>query len=239
MLASELYALSQSRKCDGPWICHWCGGPCDGILQHDDPGGIPFIKGVNPQQAKRLTSPYYCIGCWLWRRTSLTATFLDGSYKDRQMPIRHSWWITKDGATAINWLDKQRLLPLLLKPPCSFCVALIDEPIYEPNKQPIRNEIHLAFANDISVIKAETTLQFTINNTAHTYNVYELEQATKYQGLTGRMPGVRALIKWMELPPPKPLESSSGRKYASKIGNPKQLASDPCIKATVRMSGIP
>src|SRR5262245_42510004 len=108
MRASELYAFSQGHLCEGKERCHWCTGPCTQKWMHDDIPHQPFRKSA--QLPRYVAGPYVCAGCWLWRRKSLTAWFLDGGFKDRQEPKKLSWLITVDGAKAVktgrgNFLD--------------------------------------------------------------------------------------------------------------------------------------
>ena len=192
MLASELYALSQSSKCQGNYKCHWCSGPCTKLWFHDDPPPIPFTKSTST--AKFPPGLYVCVGCWLFRRQSVTINFLRGKIqKDRQSLSKHSLLITREGVWGLDKLDYQNIYEILLKPPSLFCLALITE----GNK----NSLQLATINDNVEVKADTPLHFTINNIQHTYTVYELEDAlltfTSGNGSPGKEPGVRALVNFL------------------------------------------
>lgn len=188
--------------------CHWCAAKCTRELFHDDPPPVPFTK--TKSQAKRPASPYCCRGCWLWRRQRLGITYLTGSWKDGrprdgQTPANHSWWITPDAALALTQPDFPQLWELLCKPPKCFVLALVSPPVYFPNgqvdpKTVVGNWLHLAVGNDLEKVEMGTQLGFTINNVAHTYSVYELQNAFR-DGDAGKEPGVQALIRFLGSPP--------------------------------------
>lgn len=196
MLASELFAISQSTSCKGDQECHWCSAPCNrGQLHDDDPPMIGIKR--NAQMARRPGNPWICNGCRLWRRPRVTINFLNGSFLDGQTARRHSWWITEEGAQAINpeWTKKedwsvtyQMLWTKILKPPLRFCLALLDGP------SPIENHLQLCVANDLPVVKASTLLSFTVNGVVFRYSIYELKEALR-RGQSGKEPGVGELIR--------------------------------------------
>jgi hypothetical protein len=183
--ASELYALSQGGKCTGKEECYWCTAPCERKWVHDDAPPVPFTK--KKTTAKRPGNLYICTGCWMYRMERITIRFLDNTFKDRQKPQSHSWWITKEDARSIGKYDYDTLYSYLLNPPLIFSLSLISD-INIPNL------LQLQLLNNLDKIQAETELQFTLNNIPHTYTVYELEEGLKH-GSEGKMPGVQALIR--------------------------------------------
>ena len=195
--ASELYARSQSRQCEGPWRCHWCGGPCGNSVIHDD---LPELVGVkrNQKLARCPANPWMCVGCQLWRRGRLTITWLHGAGSlDGQTPREHGWLITDEWANAVHPAGGTELVKLLLNPPDRFALLLLTEP--RLNNEPrrpgaIQNQIHLAHLNEHTDLKADTPLAFTLDNVTFTYTVYDLEQAF-ITGTDGKEPGVRALFE--------------------------------------------
>lgn len=195
--ASELYALSQGSRCEGRWLCHWCGAKCGDRTPHDD---LPEMPGTprNKSLAKRPADPWMCNGCKLWRRGRLTITYMhgDGSM-DGQEPRNHSWLITPEWASAVHPAGSPDLAELLMKPPVCFALMLLSEPILDKQrpraKGAVLNQIHRAGVNDLPELKAETPIKFTLDNIPHTYTVYELEQAF-VTGPDGKEPGVRALF---------------------------------------------
>lgn len=196
MRASELYALSQSSRCEGKEACHWCLGPCTQLWRHDDVTHTPFSK--SPQMPRNPAGHYVCSGCWHWRRKRLTVDFLSGGYKDRQEPKDWSWLLTKDKAWGVRVSenefgdgrkDGQQLFNILLKPPAKFCLSLIT------TKVP--NLIHLMAVNETGDVKADTTFKFTLDHALYEYTVYELEEALtgREDDSQGKSPGVRALVR--------------------------------------------
>lgn len=182
--ASQLYAISQGVNCEGRESCYYCGGPCTQGLLHTERRLSIGMKRTVP--AKVLHSPYLCVGCWLFRRQRLTVSFLGGLYKDRQCPVNHSWWVTEKGAWGVGKADCAEVYECLLDPPKKFFLSLLDGGS--------DNHIQLAVANDNQEVRADTPLNFTVNNIQHTYTTYELSEALKH-GPDGKEPGVRALIK--------------------------------------------
>src|SRR4051812_23498340 len=121
--ASELFALSQRVRCEGSYECHWCSSPCKSLWVHDDVMPYPFVKRLEP--AKRISNPYVCLGCWLYRRKRVTVNFLDGTLKDRQSPREHSWYFTKQEAYGLIEGKSQKLYASLLNPPLTFSLSLV------------------------------------------------------------------------------------------------------------------
>lgn len=225
--ASSLYAISQQTKNDGDTTCHWCGSCCKRLLRHDEPTPPMFTKIKSTGRVP--SSPYICLGCWLWRRKSITVQYLDGGYKDRQSPINWSWWITEKGSWVINSTNTEVIRDVLLKPPRCFCLI-----VKEKDKP---NNIHQAVINEPPFeIKANTPLQFTYGNTVHNYNIYELGEALRY-GSTGKDPGVQILVKQLWLPR-LPLSEENPEKR--KQGRPtEEDANYSKIKQTIIASGMP
>ena len=185
MLPSELYAKSQNAKCEGPWECHWCGSACKHIWMHDEP---PRVIGMRSTIfVKKPANPYICAGCWLFRRKSVTINFLSGEYKDRQKICDYSLLMTEDNTFGIRSEDHGLLYEILLQPPLKFCMALLDG-------EGFKNHIQMMIVNDLSEIKADTAINYTINNIPHTYTVYELKLALRNNNV-GVDPGVLALIR--------------------------------------------
>jgi hypothetical protein len=104
---------------------------------------------------------------------------------DRQKALNHSWWITDVGAWSIRPQDWRLLKPLLIKPPKTFVLSLIDKP---------PNQLQTAIINDHCEVKADTPLGFTLDNTPYWYTTYELAEALKTGELSGE-PGVRLLAE--------------------------------------------
>jgi hypothetical protein len=226
MLASELYALSQGSICAGSFECHWCSSPCTADHIHDDlPTHIPFVRSPHP--SKRPGNPYICQGCWLYRRTRLTVNYLSGEWLDRQKPFDHSWLITKTNAWGIRPDDYPELFRFLLKPQCSFVLSL-RTPDYQ-----FHNYLQLALCNDIAEITANTTLYFTVNNSANSYTIYELEEAIRNDE-EGKSPGVRTLLAMHRPPRPTEMNQHRGR------GRPRkeEEVDHRTVERAVRMSGL-
>lgn len=186
LLASELYAISHGTTCEGNDECHWCGAPCKKIWVHDDPPNPIIAQGSRLRSmARRPANGYICAGCWLWRRKSITAKFLSGDFKDRQIPSQHSWFIAEEGSWAIRPQDGKPLFERLLSPPGRFVLSLRAD-------LSIPNHIQLALANNNHSVEQDTVLHFTINGILHSYTPAGLEQFCrgKTEDLT---PGVLAL----------------------------------------------
>ena len=222
MQATELYAKALGSSCEGQQQCHWCGGPCNRLWNHDDVIPLPFIKST---QAPRCPSnSYICIGCWLFRRKSTTITFLDSSFSDRQAPINHSWWITQKEARAINNKSSGEILNLLIQPPNQFALSIVSSGNC--------NLLHTTIVNNISEIYGNTKLHFNFNNRNETYCIYELQEALNLQDISGREPGVQTLINIFGMPPNPKKDQKLGR------GRPREQVVDGKIsKKLITLSG--
>ena len=160
--------------------------------------------------------------------TRVTVRFLSGDGKgnkgflDRQCPQHHSWWVTPEGAFVVKPKDGDLIYRLLLAPPRSFALLLIDN-------SPV-NLIQLAVANDKVEIKGDTPLEFTINGVVHSYTVYEMEHALKH-GPEGK-PGIMALMKIFGKPSADLIAKDEQPK--AKLGRP-QIREGP--KKQIQMSG--
>lgn len=187
-----LYAQSQGARCEGPRRCHWCGGPCSTTYTHNDPRPLIPMPGQsrNPYRAAFPTEPHSCSGCWLWQRTSITARYLAGGFRDRQEIRRCSWLLTSREAWAVRDEDKPRLLEFLVRPELPFALLLLDDP-------KLLNHAHLGTVNAPEKLEAATPLRFTINNVPHAYTVYELEEALRVGHEAGVEPGVAALLRFL------------------------------------------
>lgn len=199
LLASELYAITQSRRCTGDEQCHWCGAPCTRDIMHDHEAPAEIARAIRLCWLETCTvpsSPWMCVGCQLWRRRSITVDFLaDNSLpwaeraKDRQTPQKHSWWIEPELTTlAIRPKDRPQLYKLLVNPPERFLLSLLDKRD--------TNLLQKCVVNDNPEVKADTPLHFTLDNVRHTYTVYELEEAIKSKQTTGKESGVKALVDY-------------------------------------------
>lgn len=200
----ELFAASQGACCSGPDRCHWCGAPCERWWRHDD---APPAIGVRNYLALCPGNAYICHGCWLFRRRRVTVQHLDGSYSDGQTPSRCSWWITPDGAWSLRvrgGADRDAAYALLLKPPLTFSLALLEDPaeVCHLQRTPV---------NDFSVIHADTPLRFSLDNRTLAYTAYELTEALK-GGLDGREPGVRALVRLLGPPEARKAEEDAEKR---------------------------
>lgn len=186
--APHLYARLCGADCQGRHRCHWCGSPCGEGFPHDD---VPAHPGFarNPHKARHVSEPFICVGCWLWRRTRVTAHQLGGGYKDLQSPRKLSWLLAADGARSIDTdRDRGALLLFLIRPTLPFALLLLTDP-------KIANELHLAAVNNPASLEAATPLTFTLNNVPHSYTVYELEEALRSGDPAGTEPGVQALCR--------------------------------------------
>jgi hypothetical protein len=201
--ASELFALSQGKPCVGPEQCHWCYAPCARRWVHDDPAPVPFVKSL--QGAKNPSGMFVCEGCWMYRRKRLTVYKLNGDFKDGRSPREHSWLITADSARVIDEKDGPELYEILINPPGPFVLSL---------RQNADTHIHLA---RVAVPdKPNTFLHFTVDNVAHKYSPYELEQAA-VSGVEGKEPGVRALSLLFGPPPRRERKQLQPRQAAKEI----------------------
>lgn len=229
MTAADLYAIACNSRNSGDSACHWCGSACQRIWLHDD---VPIIEGVRSTSTARCPgNPWICVGCWLWRRRSVTAVSL-GAYpkrlKDRQQAKDHSWWITKAGAYTTDELaDYPALKELLLKPPLAFCLAF---------KGDGPNLLQLAVANDLAEIDGDTRLGFTLAGIPHWYTTYELGEAIA-KGPTGKEPGVQALYRLLGIKPAPAIKAEDAPKLdrGRPIGTGK---SDNTPKKVIARSGV-
>lgn len=187
-LASEIYALSQGCRCEGAWECHYCGGRCSQALTHNEPMGLFTGKPLTEGVRKRPGSPFLCVGCWLWKRKKLTASFLSGGYKDGTSPCDNSWIVTPSGAWAITTECGPRLYKRLLGPTQPFFLM-----VREGTSAPA-GLIQSCPGNEPDAENPDKTYQFTVNNVIHSYSIVELQQSV-LTGDQGREPGVRALIR--------------------------------------------
>ena len=211
MLASELYAQSESVKCEGKEECHWCSAPCRQEWIHDGPLNLPFMpKG---EWARCPANNWICKGCWLWRRKRVSVRYLHGLICDGRCPRDHSWWITDTEAFALGLgNDWQLLQPMLLKPPTKFCLSIISKPT---------NLLQRAVVNENYEIKNDTELRFTLDNVEMSWTVYELEDALTGEA-NGRSPGVQALVRLLTpiLPPPKSMANEEPEEVKRGRGRP-------------------
>lgn len=211
MTAPQLYALSQETPCKGPLKCHWCAAPCEERYRHDEPLAIPFTRWKST--AKYPPGTHVCLGCFLWRRTRVTVTFRNGTFRDVQAPAKHSWFVVGGEGTAALKANDFEFYPTLLKPPCRFVLALTDGSV--------PNHLHLATINDLPEIKADTALNFTFNNIPLTWTVYELDRALNQTGRlaetpgNGTSPGVQALLRFFG---PKPVLERDVVKISGSMG---------------------
>jgi len=222
LTASDLYALSQSRKNEGDQLCHWCRSKCNRNRQHDDPYPVPFCRtrttALNPN------SLYVCDGCDLWRRTRCTVWFLRGIFADRQAILKHSWWCDGTDALAILPDDYPKLWERLLNPPRRFFLSLVTA-----GKD---NLLQLCAANDLTEIKATTPLLYTLDGIRHTYTVYELEEAAQRGDGDGLEPGCRVLYDLLD---PKSFLVKKERPAIDVGGRPKkETTGEGRMRRTVR-----
>jgi hypothetical protein len=200
----ELFARSQGAVCEGKERCHWCLAPCSRAWPHDDAPPAAYVRSL--EGAKNPTGPYACEGCRLHRRRSCTVWWLSGGLSDRQSLRKTSWWATPEGARAIRKQDHEKLWELLLAPPPTFCLSLLES-------GRVDNMLHRCVVNDHKIVTAETELHFTVDNVKHSYSVYELKEACKH-GAEGKSPGVLAVVRVLgehPLPDEKHVEHRRGR----------------------------
>jgi hypothetical protein len=233
--ASELFAIAMGTHNQGEDECHWCGSPCRRLWEHGDVQPLPFQR--SPSTARRPGNGYECEGCHIYRYRSVTVNFLNGRQRqlgrlpvarllDRQMACWHSWWITEEGAWALQAMDHGKLYRLLLRPPLRFILAL-KTALFRSN------DIHMASANDHESIRADTTLSFTLDHILHTYTVYELEQALRH-GPTGKEPGVQVLLRHLGTAPADLLAED---RVSTNRGRPRNTEEHNTPRRLVRTSG--
>lgn len=185
-LASELFAKSLSRKCEGAEVCHWCGGPCDRRWTHDDVVSVPFSR--TRSSARYPGNAFVCVGCWYYRRKSVTVRFLDQTYKDRQSLSCHSWLLTVDSIHGLSPADHNSLYAFLLKPKLPFVLSLLSDA-----GNVVESLLHLACLNNQDKLQGDSELAYTLDNKRYTYTPYELEEALKH-GTDGKSGGVKLLV---------------------------------------------
>lgn len=185
LTASDLFCLSQGTKNGGSEKCHWCNSACIKLYRHDDPGPRAFVK--QPErlwQVKCPTSLWMCLGCWMWKRRSVTVNFLDGRLADRQRAEDYGWLITAENAWAIRKQDSENLLKLLRSQiPLCFSLSLIEKD---------KNKLQCMTVNDHQKITGETRLSFTLDGKEHHWTPFELEDAIAH-GSNGKEAGTRFL----------------------------------------------
>ncbi len=223
--ASELYAISQGKRCKGIQKCHWCGASCGNNNPHDDPPLILIRKEAKIKQwALYPNNSYICDGCWLWRRKRITVFYLDDSYSDGQSPEKHPWFITHQKAYSL-YEEGNSLYETLLSPPLTFSLSLVTPG--EPNR------LQHNTLNNLSKIQLDTPLSFTLNSQVLTYTIYELQEGI-LNGANGKEPGVQTLIRILGEPSPdllgdkrKDPEEKRGR------GKPPPLEDGKMLKEVV------
>lgn len=244
ILASELYAITQGSKCEGTEECHYCAGPCKTFFPH---GEVPPPMGVKRSYiAKRVNNPYICMGCWLWRRKSITVQWLDGTIKDRQTPPNHSWLLVDDmrlnGDGKNAWVIDTKLHPSgtpkneqlyqkLLNPPTKFSLSFIEFGA--------QNHIQLCTTNEVVKVEAATPLSFTVNGLPFIYTIQELDHALRH-GPQGMEPGVQALVRLLG---PSDLFTEEERlkreaEKNPKMGRPPALLGGQSTKKVIGASGV-
>lgn len=226
--APAIYTQSQYRKlAPGRFRCHWCADPCDDKLQHRDYRTVPDQKRAG---VRIPAVPYECLGCWLWRRTRVTVTFLDEKNKDLQCPGHHSWWVTPASARAVRREDYGALYELLLKPPPTFFLALLVKDAH--------NHLDRAVANDtMPAAEVGGVLSYTIDSVPYTYTPYDLEHALR-GGVNGREPGTRKLVETLGAwtPPDVETKQQANRKPGER-GRPPALEDGKKLRQPVVCSG--
>lgn len=185
--ASALYAHTQGSFNSGMWRCHFCGACCSELYEHDDPrrevGQKRLVFAMFP------ANPWMCRGCWLWRRTRLELTFLDGSRQTKQCPRNHSWFLSSGQAFAITPHCYPTLYDKLINPPRCFSLSLLEG-------SGSINHLQLTLTNNLPCVLANTPLRYTINGVPHTYTVYELEEGARNDE-AGIEPGSRELLRYL------------------------------------------
>jgi len=184
--SGELFAIAHGKKCKGSFECHWCASPCEHKWPHNDLI-IPFVRSSS--FAQRPANSFICEGCYLYQRPSITVISLSGKYKDRSSLTNNSWLLTSENVRIITSEDEdtQALYKILLNPPHVFALSLAST--FNDKK----THLHCAHVNELSAVKADTAIKYTLDNKVQSYTVYELEEALKH-GSEGKMPGVRLLV---------------------------------------------
>ena len=161
------------------------------------------------------------------QRKKFPEILIDGtSWKDKQTPKTHSWWITSGECLAIRerteaasgHLDQHALYQRLMHPPekAPFTLALITSGY--------ANYPHRMVINASSSGHTEgTMLAFTYNGVKHHYSIYELKSALLDGDGNGKEPGVRILLDSLGTPPsgllPKP-NPKGGRPWEEEDAKP-------------------
>jgi len=224
-----MFAAAHGTPNTGPYRCHWCGSAAVPKWIHDGP---TITSPYQKTSAKCPAEPYICNGCWLWRRQSVTATYLTGGLRDRQSPMNNSWWITPTAVWAVREEDYPTLLDILLRPPKSFALLLRHD-----KKVPIC--IHTAVANNLPTIKRDTPLSFTYNQSVLQYSAYELEQAA-ILGPAGLEPGVQAIVRMLGMPHREEVNeeaAAEAERMRRRGGRPRETPIPHPNKDTVVASG--
>lgn len=189
MTASELYAISEGKKCEGKRECHWCGAACEEKWLHDEP---PLIIGVRRAfTVARPNNPWICAGCWLWRRPRITVRFLDDTFRDCQSPSKHNWLITSTASKTFDHSHHSVLYHFLTTAPPRFTLAL------RTSGSGTDVALHTAIVNETKDLTVNTPLFFTLDNIKHQFTLYELDEALRREA-TGKEPGVRVLAKMFD-----------------------------------------
>lgn len=187
MLASELYAISEGKKCEGKRECHWCGAACEEKWLHDEPP--PLIGVRRSAMVARPNNPWICTGCWLWRRQRITINLLDGTQRDVQTPAKHCWLISDKTSLAFYAADHRQILFKLLTVPVAPFSLILRTP-----GNGVDVHIQMAVVNEMNNPTINTPMFFTLDNIKHQFTLYELDEALKHTD-TGKEPGVRVLAK--------------------------------------------
>lgn len=214
---TQMFASAHSSKCEGSEFCYWCAAPCQRLWMHGEPPPMPFVR--KPCKVKRPSSHFICMGCWLFRCKRKTLHYLRGGFKDGMAAVFQSWFITPHECKIITPEDFPALLEVLRKPPKQFTISLLS--------QQHVNYLHLCEANHNDEILADTELKISIDNVILNYSVYELEEALK-NGFAGKGPGVQAIVRYLKLPEPKPVEDKRER------GRPEPLADGRVTKQPIK-----
>lgn len=227
--ASQVYALSQGRKCEGGDQCHYCGSPCGKLHTHNEPIAPALGRPVGPGTRARPGSPFVCDGCWLWRGGKITAPFLSGGYKDGAKRGGFDWLFTPGNAWAIGPFCNLKLYSTLTKPPLKFALMLSSSKCGGTSLQ-------CCPANDNRAVAADTPLKFSLDDVAFTYTIYDLEQAAAGNG-KGYDPGTRALLDYLGPIPREMVQVAVTpvREQQQGAGRPKPPPPDPRIDEQSRV----
>lgn len=224
--ASELYALSQGRKCTGPLECHYCAGPCDRSIVSDAPPPVQFAKKTS---ALRPANGYMCVGCYLFHRRSVSVRYLDGTLRDRQIVNRTSFLLTRKHAWALRpgtTNDAARLYALLTDPGEEFSLGIVTDGAESP--------LHLTPVNDPADLTPESLLRYCLNGKIMEYTSYELSAALRDGDGNGKMPGVQALLRLFGMPPRPQVNDEEERRGR---GRPPKMEDGRVLKEKMRKGG--